>query len=380
MMPEQEAYGYVQVESNPGIELAVDNEWHVISLRELNVDGQQLIEQLDAWENGTLADVLENVLALSINDDTEQVTITTVQERGDTKTFSTVEQITLAALTANAGRTLHIHLREASKEQWRQANKQQVPVGQFAENSRTLSSPTNENNEVQPAQIEEKEIENVNSDGQTDQPGPAEKENPDVRSPAEDSNDKSPASPSDDAGKSQPVPAEKPKPASLKENNGNKPTSSTEVPAVKKESSKSAKSSSGQPKNPNAGKDNSSVPAKPKSSTDKKENPADIKGNESKKTNQQNNDNKQKEQQNKDKQEKAKQNNNSNNDSKGKSVSEENKLKKPQNNAPKKADSNSRQPGNGQGAHNKNNSSSSSTDGKVNAPNPDKKAEKDDPQ
>lgn len=389
MMPEQEAYGYVQVESNPGIELALDDERQVISVRELNADGRQLIEQLDEWENGTLEDVLKNVLALSISDATEQVTITTVQEQGDTKTISTVEQITLAALTDNADKTLHIHLKEANKEQWRQAKEQQVPVGQFAKNNRTYSSPASEDNEVQPARNGGEEIEKA--DGKSGQAGESEQENSDVDSRDAQPDDPSSAKPSNDAGNTQPVPAEKPKPAAPTENKSNKHESKPQAPATKKDD---AKPSPAQPKNPNAGKGNNPTPGKSKTAPGKKEIPADHKSNENQKTPQPNKDNKLKDQP------QDKQSNNGNNsissnssnssnnsnssnssnkgngDPKGKNISEENKTKNPQNNAPPKSEKLE----NGKGQQNNNNSPSGSTDGKANTPHSEKKAGKDDAQ
>lgn len=380
LMPEQEAYGYVQVESNPGIELALDDERQVISVRELNADGRQLIEQLDKWENGTLEDVLKNVLALSISDDTEQVTITTVQEQGDTKTISTVEQITLAALTDNADKTLHIHLKEANKEQWRQAKEQQVPVGQFAKNNRTYSSPAYEDNEVQPARNGDEEIEKA--DGERDQADESEQENPDVESRDAQPNDPSSAKPPNDAGNAQPVPAEKPKPVEPKEHNGNKHESKPQAPATKKDDAKPEKPSPEKPKNPNAGKGNNSAPAKPETAPGKKENPADHKSNENQKTPQPNKDNKLKDQPQDKQSNNGNKGNNSNNsnqgnsDPKGKNISEENKTKNPQNNAPPK----SGQLENGKGEQNKNSSSSIPSDGKANTPHSEKKAGNDDAQ
>lgn len=377
MMPEQEAYGYVQVESNPGIELALDDERQVISVRELNADGRQLIEQLNEWENGTLEDVLKNVLALSISDDTEQVTITTVQEQGDTKTISTVEKITLAALTDNADKTLHIHLKEANKEQWRQAKEQQVPVGQFAKNNRTYSSPALEDNEVQPARNGDEEIEKADGDGDDErgQAGKTEDENPDVET--QDAQPDEPSlsdKPSNDAENPQPVPSEKPKPVAPKENNGGKHESKPQAPATKQDDAKPTKPSAEQPKNPNAGKGNNSAPEKPQAAPGKKENPAAHKSNESKKTPEPNKDNKLKDKPQDKPQDK--QSNSGNNETKGKSISEENKTKNTQNNAPPKSE----QLDKDKGEQNKNSSSSIPSNGKANTPHSEKKAGKDDAQ
>ncbi|MFC4712613.1 hypothetical protein [Planococcus dechangensis] len=381
MMPEQEAYGYVQVESNPGIELALNDERQVISLRELNADGRRLIEQLDKWENGTLEDVLKNVLALSISDDTEQVTITTVQEQGDTKTISTVEQITLAALTDNADKTLHIHLKEANKKQWRLAKEQQVPVGQFAKNNKTYSSPAFEDNKVQPARNEDEDIEKADGDGESGQADKTEQENPDVESKDAQPGNPSSAKPfneTKDTNDLQPVPVEKPKPAAPKENNSNKHESKPQAPATKKDDAQPAKPSPEQPKKPNAGTGSNSAPKKTETVPSKKESPAEHKSSGGQKAPQSNKDNKQKDQQQDKPQDrpKDKQSNSGNNDTKGKNTSEENKTKNQQNNAPPK----SGQLDDGKGEQNKNGSSSIPSDGKADTPYPGKKTGKDDVQ
>lgn len=235
ILPEQEAYGYVQVESNPGIEIGVDEKWMVISLRDLNMDGKKLIERLDPWEDQSLETVLQQVLNLSVDNETEQVTITTVQEEGDTETVTTVEQITLAAVFANAGGKLKVHMKEANKTQWREAKKQQVPVAQLIEKDRIFTSPDVQDNDVQPAQNEGKQSEKTDEKEQSDQTEPATTEKPDA--PSGETQKKSPAPPKINEVKKTPVPAKPTTPSAPNGNIKKEPKPTPEVPAVEKKQS-----------------------------------------------------------------------------------------------------------------------------------------------
>ncbi|MFK8793655.1 anti-sigma-I factor RsgI family protein [Planococcus plakortidis] len=267
MLPAQEAYGYVQVESNPGIELGIDDEWHVISLRELNEDGKQLIARLADWENRELETVLENVLALSVDEDTEHVTITTVQEEDETDAIAKVEKIALAALFAGSNRQLHVHMKEANKKQWRKAKEQQVPLAKLIEKDRTFTAPPGQRNDAQPAQnsrTQEKQVpkgHTVPSKAET----PAVPEN----QPKRDEGASRGESKSDKAQKAE----TKANPAAGNKNGEILKDPAPQTPAGHKGAKKAEKPEPAKPKNPNAGKGNHSGKAKAESKP-KKENPS----------------------------------------------------------------------------------------------------------
>lgn len=265
MLPAEEAYGYVQVESNPAIELGVDDEWNVISLRELNDDGKQLIAKLADWENKELEVVLENVLALSVDEDTEHVTITTVQGDEETEATNNVEKIALAALFAGSNKNLRVHLKEANKKQWREAKEQQVPVAKLIEKDRTFTSPHEQESDVQPAQnkdAQEKQAPNSRK-------APSKAEDPAI-SEAQPKNEPS-SSGNNKAEKTQ-KPDTQAKPVPEKKTNDKPKEPASKAPAAQKQPKKPEKPEPAKPKNPNAGKDNNSGNSKTKPKP-KKENP-----------------------------------------------------------------------------------------------------------
>ncbi|RAZ69919.1 anti-sigma factor domain-containing protein [Planococcus maitriensis] len=267
MLPAQEAYGYVQVESNPGIELGVDDEWHVISLRELNEDGKQLIAQLADWENRELETVLENVLALSVDEDTEHVTITTVQEGDETDAAIKVEKIALAALFAGSNRQLHVHMKEANKKQWRKAKEQQMPVAKLVEKDRTFTAPQGPRNDVQPARNKGKQ-EKEAPNGHT---VPSKAETPAIQKPQPKNEE--PASRGKSNPEKTPKAEDKKKTAPANKNSGKPKDNGPKVPVGQKGSKKAEPPEPAKPKNPNAGKGNNS--GKPKAETKpKKEKPS----------------------------------------------------------------------------------------------------------
>lgn len=257
VLPADEAYGYVQVESNPGIEIGVDDDWQVISMRELNEDGKRLIAKLADWENEEFETVLQNVLNLSVDEDTEHVTITTVQEGDGTDATVKVEQIALAALFTGNNRALQIHLKEANKKQWREAKEQQVPVARLIEKDRTFTSPRSQENDVQPAQnegIKEKqELEDQEPPAKVQQPEPpkAKKEN----EPTSINSNKEEKSKKADTQS---------KPASDKNDNNKVKEPAVKVPAAPKETKKQEKPEPVKPKSSNAGEGNNSGNSKAK--------------------------------------------------------------------------------------------------------------------
>ncbi|ANU22740.1 hypothetical protein [Planococcus donghaensis] len=139
VFPAEEAYGYVQVQVNPGVELGINEEYEVVSVRQLNSDGHELIHQLGDWENNSLQTVLNRVLELAVTDQTRNVTITAVEEDG--KEFDqTIRKVVLSLSLEIENDLVAIQMKEATKEQWRDAKKEQVPVGQMIKKSVTVKN------------------------------------------------------------------------------------------------------------------------------------------------------------------------------------------------------------------------------------------------
>lgn len=251
MLPAQEAYSYVQIETNPGIELGLDSEHNVISTRGLNEDGRLLIEQLDRWEDESLETVLKQVLSLSVDDETKHVTITAVHENDDTKTLRAIEQASFAALIAGRDQSLQVHLKEANKEQWRKSKREQVPVARYAVDNRILTKPLKQDNEVQPAKNEERGKKSPEKESPPPQGQPAEKK------PAKS-----------------PIPASPPSTAPK----GNGPSDGKqhpETPAVKQEQPKPASPSNRPPEKPATGSDKK--PSSNVNPSGKSQQPKDVK-------------------------------------------------------------------------------------------------------
>ncbi|ALS78111.1 hypothetical protein AUO94_05370 [Planococcus kocurii] len=137
VFPAEEAFGYVQVQINPGIELGINDDYEVVSIRELNSDGQQLIEQLGGWENDSLHVVLDRVFELAVTERTKQITITAVEEN-DNKTDESIKKVVMAVSSDVKNEQLAIQLKRATKEQWRHSKENQMPVGQLIHKVETL--------------------------------------------------------------------------------------------------------------------------------------------------------------------------------------------------------------------------------------------------
>ncbi|AIY06028.1 hypothetical protein Plano_2063 [Planococcus sp. PAMC 21323] len=139
VFPVEEAYGYVQVQINPGVELGIDKDYKVISIRELNNDGRDLIHQMGDWENDSLSTVLNRVLHLAVKDETRDITITAVEE-GNYKAEKTIKNIILALSLELENKQVAIQMKQATKEQWRHAKENQIPVGQMIKKAETVKN------------------------------------------------------------------------------------------------------------------------------------------------------------------------------------------------------------------------------------------------
>ena len=135
LIPKQEAFTYVQVQVNPGVELGIDEEYEVVSIRELNADGREIIRELGEWKNHSLEEVLDRVITLSMQETTENIVITTVADEVDEIADKTVVDSVLAISAKTLAKNVTVQLKEASKKQWRNSVEKSVPVGQLIRKS-----------------------------------------------------------------------------------------------------------------------------------------------------------------------------------------------------------------------------------------------------
>lgn len=135
--PTEEAFGYVQIQINPGVELGINEQHEVVSIRELNSDGQRLIHQLGEWENRPLSAILNRMIKLAFTEKTKDITITAVEEDGN-QLEASIKKIAFSISAGGDIEKVAIHLKVATKKQWRQSKEEQVPVGKLIEKSETL--------------------------------------------------------------------------------------------------------------------------------------------------------------------------------------------------------------------------------------------------
>lgn len=156
LMPRQEAFAYVQVQVNPGIELGIDEDYEVVSIRELNSDGLVLIGELGEWEHHPLEEVLDRVIELSMKATTDEIVITTVADEEDEVADEEVVNSVMAISAKAMSKNVTVKLKEASKKQWRTSVEKSVPVGQLINTSQNLK---NDKAEEKPAKdINDKEF------------------------------------------------------------------------------------------------------------------------------------------------------------------------------------------------------------------------------
>lgn len=139
VLPAEEAFGYIQVQINPGIELGINDEYEVVSVRELNSDGHDLIHQLGDWENDSLFNVLNQVFDLAVTEKTKEIMITAVEEDGS-EFDQAIKKVVLAVSSGAENEQLAIQMKEATKEQWRQSKENHIPVGQLIPKAEILNN------------------------------------------------------------------------------------------------------------------------------------------------------------------------------------------------------------------------------------------------
>ncbi|MCM3610646.1 hypothetical protein M4S82_05235 [Planococcus sp. MERTA32b] len=161
LLPEQEAFAYVQIQVNPGVELGINEECDVVSIRELNADGRELIGELGEWKNHPLKEVLDEVIVLSMSSSTDEIVITTVADDKDQIADKAVVNSVMAISAKAMAKNVTVKLKEASKTQWRTSVEKSVPVGQLISNSQDLKDDEAEEKPVkekieQPLKVKEK--------------------------------------------------------------------------------------------------------------------------------------------------------------------------------------------------------------------------------
>ncbi|WP_223633808.1 hypothetical protein [Planococcus sp. 4-30] len=96
-----------------------------------------MIHQLDDWKNDSLLDVLSRVFEIAVTDQTEQITITAVEE-DDSDFDKAIKKVVLAVSSDAKNKQMAIQMKEATKAQWRQSREDHVPVGQMIKKTETL--------------------------------------------------------------------------------------------------------------------------------------------------------------------------------------------------------------------------------------------------
>ena len=144
VLPAEEAFGYVQVQINPGVELGINDQYEVVSVRELNSDGHDLIHQLGDWKNDSLFNVLKRVFDLAVTEKTTEIMVTAVEE--DRSEFDqAIKNVVLAVSSGVENEQLAIQMKEATKEQWRRSKEDHIPVGQLIQKVETLKNQPESN-------------------------------------------------------------------------------------------------------------------------------------------------------------------------------------------------------------------------------------------
>lgn len=162
LLPEQEAFAYIQVQVNPGVELGIDEQYEVVSIRELNEDGRMLIEELGEWEHHSLGEVLDEVVDLSLKASTDEIVITTVADDVDQIADAAVVDSVMAISAKVMAGDVAVRLKEASKKQWRASIEKSVPVGQLISDSKKLQNSSTDkesimDSEEKPAKVNDKQ-------------------------------------------------------------------------------------------------------------------------------------------------------------------------------------------------------------------------------
>ncbi|WP_033543666.1 anti-sigma-I factor RsgI family protein, partial [Planococcus sp. CAU13] len=160
LLPKQEAFAYIQVQVNPGIELGIDDEYEVISVRGLNADGRELISEIGAWKHHQLEEVLNRVIELSLETETDEITITTVADEEEKVDDEALMKSVTAISTKVVAENITVRLKEASKKQWRTSVEKKVPVGHLINHSEKLekgepATKPAESNDKKPIEIKE---------------------------------------------------------------------------------------------------------------------------------------------------------------------------------------------------------------------------------
>lgn len=156
LFPTQGAYAYVQVQINPGIELGIDKDYKVVSIRNLNADGKELIEELGVWKEEPLDEVLNRVMKLSITDSIKEVVITTVDDDVQDETEKEIEKMLLAVPSSVLREDIVVKLKEATIEQRQKSLEESIPVGRLVKKSTEIEKEAKEEKNPDPIKLPEK--------------------------------------------------------------------------------------------------------------------------------------------------------------------------------------------------------------------------------
>ncbi|WP_157950912.1 anti-sigma factor domain-containing protein [Peribacillus acanthi] len=125
-----EAYAYMTIEVNPGVEMALDKNLHVIKLRALNKEGKSIVEGIKDWEDKS-ATTVSHLILNSMKDNgflknPDQVILSTVGLKDKEKKQQLVQSVQKSLPVKS-----EVTVVEATKKERKIAKKQGVATGQY---------------------------------------------------------------------------------------------------------------------------------------------------------------------------------------------------------------------------------------------------------
>lgn len=133
MLPSENAFAYVQLEMDSSIEIGVDAAHRVVSIRELDEGGEELIGKLGEWKGEELDKLIERSISISMGEITGQITITTAANRKTMTSAIQLDQLVLKASSAAAKPNINVRLKKATITQRDESIDENIPVGQKVE-------------------------------------------------------------------------------------------------------------------------------------------------------------------------------------------------------------------------------------------------------
>lgn len=144
---QSQVYAYVTIDTNPSLELAINQHQKVLSISALNDDAKSIIKDID-YKNHTVIEVVQSIAALWIEkkyikeNNNQKFVITTISSHGNNIDIQRLN----AAITAAAAEVIQdkalIISQNTTFQKRNQANKKQVSVGKILFEEKSDASPS----------------------------------------------------------------------------------------------------------------------------------------------------------------------------------------------------------------------------------------------